>query len=143
PSAYPVTAHPMLVHCSEEAGHEYPGKTGGLTAGGLTRLLDAQSDLRLIAAHWGAGLPFFALMPEVRHLIDEDRLLVDTATSAYLYTPDVFARAIDLIGPTHIAWGSDYPLRPQALDLAEARTALPPATHHAILGANAARFLGL
>jgi predicted TIM-barrel fold metal-dependent hydrolase len=147
PSAFPLVDRPLLVHCSEDTGHEYPGKTGGLTAGGVLRVLEASSEARVIAAHWGAGLPFFALMPEVARLLQEDRLLVDTAASAYLYAPAVFATAIDLIGAERIAWGSDYPLRPQALDLAEARAALPSrhggAARDAILGANAARFLGL
>ena len=41
-------------------------------------------------------------------------------------------------------WGSDYPLRAQDRDLAEAREAIAdPAQRAALLGGNAARFLGL
>jgi len=144
PAAFRESDRPFLVHCSEDVGHQYPGKVGGLSVGSLWRLLEAQPDARVIAAHWGAGLPFFALMPEVARLLEDDRLLVDTAASAYLYHPAVFAQSIATLGATHIAWGSDYPLRPQSLDLAEAGAAIPSDADRAlILGANAARFLAL
>lgn len=141
---FPACEHSLLVHCSEDIGHLYPGKGGGLTPGGVWRLLKSQPNARVIAAHWGAGLPFFAQMPEVARLLEEDRLLVDTAASAYLYSPEVFANAIELMGAHHIAWGSDFPLRSQLTDLAEARDAIPTdGARAAILGGNAARFLGL
>lgn len=140
----PVGDHPLLVHCSEDVGHVYPGKGGGLTPGGVWRLLKSQPNARVIAAHWGAGFPFFAQMPEVAGLLEEDRLLVDTAASSYLYSREVFANAIELMGPHHIAWGSDFPLRSQLTDLTEARDAIPTdGARAAILGANAARFLGI
>ncbi len=144
PAAIPTTDRPMLVHCSEEVGHQYPGKAGGLTPGGVWQLLEANPDLRVIAAHWGAGLPFFALMPEVAALLEGDRLLVDTAATSYLYDREVFTRAVDLIGARRVAWGSDYPLRSQSVDLGEARDAIHSDGARAlILGDNAARFLGL
>src|SRR5690606_25383248 len=65
---FPEADRPWLVHCSEDVGHNYPGKLGGLTPGGLWRLMEAHPDARVIAAHWGAGFPFFALMPEVARL---------------------------------------------------------------------------
>ncbi len=143
-AAFSETDAPMLVHCSEEVGHLYPGKSGGLSPGALWRLLQAQPAARVVAAHWGGGFPFFALMPEVARLLEEDRLLVDTAATAYLYRPEVFDRAIDLLGPRYIAWGSDYPLRSQAVDLGQTRDALhTDGARNAILGGNAARFLGL
>jgi len=134
----------LLLHCSEEVGHVYPGKSGGLTPGALWELLVDRPQVRLIAAHWGGGFPFYGLMPEVRAVIDTGRLLFDTAASHYLYEPTVFARAIDLVGASAIAWGSDFPLRPQGIDLAEVRAALPDEEARAlVLGGNAARFLGL
>ncbi|MCA9848382.1 MAG: amidohydrolase family protein [Dehalococcoidia bacterium] len=141
---FPATDAPMLVHCSEEVGHLYPGKSGGLSPGGLWRLLQAQPRARVIAAHWGAGFPFFGLMPEVARILEEGRLLVDTAATSYLYQPEVFRRGIELIGTRNIAWGSDYPLRSQSVDLGQARDALrTDGEINAILGGNAARFLGL
>ena len=139
---------PLLVHASEEAGHGYPGKAGGFTPGGLWRLLSAHP-VRVIAAHWGGGLPFHALMPELRAVLDEGRLLFDSAASALLYDPSVFAAVARLAGAEHAAWGSDFPLRPMAADRAAAEAALPAdgpggdALRAAVLGGNAARFLGI
>ena len=139
---------PLLVHASEPAGHAYGGKGGGFTAGGLWRLLQdglpGEGRLRVIAAHWGGGFPFHALMPEVRALLAEGRLVFDSAASALLYEPRVFEAVADLVGPELVLWGSDYPLRAQDRDLAEAREAVAdPALRDALLGGNAARFLGL
>ena len=134
---------PLLVHASEEVGHEYPGKAGGFTAGGLWRLLSTHP-VRVIAAHWGGGLPFHALMPELRAVLDEGRLLFDSAASKYLYEPSVFATVAHLAGQEHVAWGSDFPLRGMATDRADAEAAIAGATlRDAALGGNAARFLGI
>ena len=134
---------PLLVHASEEAGHEYPGKAGGFTPGGLWRLLSSHP-VRVIAAHWGGGLPFHALMPELRAILNERRLLFDSAASKYLYEPSVFTAVADLAGAEHVAWGSDYPLREMAADRADAEAATGDgALRKAVLGKNAARFLGI
>ena len=134
---------PLLLHASEGAGHAYPGKAGGFTPGGLWRLL-SEHPLRAIAAHWGGGFPFYALMPEVRALLDEGRLAFDSAASALLYEPRVFEAVADLVGPELLLWGSDYPLRDQTRDRAELEQAVAdPERRAALLGGNAARFLGL
>ncbi len=135
---------PLLIHSTEEVGHRYPGKEGGLTTGGIWDLLTSTPRARVIAAHWGGGLPFFGLMPEVRAEIEAGRLVVDTAASAYLYDPAVFAFGIQLLGRNAVCWGSDFPLRRQELDRVEVEAALGDADDRAaVLGGNAARFLGL
>ena len=140
----PDAGFPLLVHCSEEVGHAYPGKSGGLTPGALWALISTRPAVRVIAAHWGGGFPFYGLMPEVREVIDEGGLIFDTAASHYLYRPEVFAAAISLVGDRAITWGSDFPLRPQADDLAAVRAAIEDEQSRArILGGNAARFLGI
>ena len=48
-----------------------------------------EGQLRVIAAHWGGGFPFHALMPEVRALLAGGRLAFDSAASALLYEPRV------------------------------------------------------
>ena len=143
-------ALPLLVHSSEEVGHRYPGKAGGLTPGALWALLDADPEARVIAAHWGGGFPFYALMPEVRAVIEAGRLVFDTAASAFLYGHEAVGRAgalrrgIDLVGVDAICWGSDFPLRDQDADRTAVEVALPPGRDRdAVLGDNAARFLGL
>ncbi|MFN8639300.1 MAG: amidohydrolase family protein [Dehalococcoidia bacterium] len=133
---------PALVHASETVGHAYAGKSGGYEAGALWRLLEERPDVRVIAAHWGGGLPFFGLMPEVRAHIDAGRLAFDTAASKYLYDPTVFDVVQRLVGPRAVMWGSDFPLRDQARDRREAEAALPDdEARTAVLGGNAAGFL--
>ncbi len=134
----------LLAHCSEEVGHTYPGKNGGLTPGALWRFISAHHEARVIAAHWGGGFPFYALMPEVSTLLMERRVVFDTAASSLLYNPRIFEVAHDLIGDGLVVWGSDFPLRAQADDRARVEAATrAKGLHPAILGENAARFLGL
>ncbi|MBX7111159.1 MAG: amidohydrolase [Dehalococcoidia bacterium] len=135
---------PLLAHCSEEPGHEYPGKHGGLTPTALWHLLRDHPGVRVIAAHWGGGFPFYALMPEVRTALEAGRVLFDTAASPLLYEPRIFRVVADLVGSDLIAWGSDFPLGNQQADLAAVEAAVPDLEERAaILGGNATRFLGL
>ena len=145
PAAFEATsALPQLLHCSEEVGHAYPGKVGGLTPGGLWQLLHAQPEARVIAAHWGGGFPFYALMPEVRTMIEAGRLVFDTAASSLLYAPEAMRRGIDLVGIDAVCWGSDFPLRDQSTDRAAIESALTNRIEReAVLGGNAAHFLDL
>ena len=65
--------------------------------------------LSLILAHWGGGLPFFELNPRLRPILRN--VLYDTAAGPLLYDPRIFRTAVDLVGPSKILFGSDYPLR--------------------------------
>ncbi len=135
---------PVLLHLSEEVGHRYPGKAGGYSLAQLWALIETQPGARVIAAHWGGGFPFYALMPEVRALLDAGRLAFDSAASPLLYQPEVFAQVVALAGEAHVLWGSDFPLRDQAADHRAVEAALSdPAARDAVLGGNAARLLGL
>lgn len=135
---------PVLAHCTEEAGHTYPGKTGGFTPGALWSFMEANPQARVIAAHWGGGFPFLAMMPEVRAVIDAGRLAFDSAASSLLYDPRVFEAVRGMAGTDAVLWGSDFPLRTQARDRAAVEAALPDeAARAAVLGGNAARFLGI
>jgi predicted TIM-barrel fold metal-dependent hydrolase len=132
---------PLLCHVSEPVGHQYAGKRG-LSLESLFDFARSAAGVTLIAAHWGGGLPFYALMPEVRAAIGN--VWFDTAASHLLYEPAVYRRVIDLVGVDRILWGSDYPLTPQAKALARARAAgLSDDELSAILGGNAAALLGL
>lgn len=134
---------PLLLHSSEEPGHAYPGKAGGYSIGMLWRVL-TQTDARVIAAHWGAGFPFYALMPEVQTHLIADRMLFDTAATRFLYDPAIFETVFALVGERAVAWGSDFPLRPQDADRRLLEQAVTDAeARAAVLGGNAARFLGL
>jgi predicted TIM-barrel fold metal-dependent hydrolase len=132
---------PLLFHATEPVGHVYPGKAG-LPLDQLGRFVNDFPGATVIAAHWGAGLPFYALMPEVKSSLH--MTYFDTAATGFLYTPDVYRACIELVGAERILFGSDFPLVPQAhaLDLMrnapmgdEARTLLE--------GENARRLLRL
>ena len=59
---------PLLVHSSEPMGHEYAGK-GKQHPWRLLTLAQNFPDLTIVLAHWGGGLPFYELMPEVREAL--------------------------------------------------------------------------
>jgi hypothetical protein len=132
---------PVLVHASEPVGHQYPGKHG-LTLESLYSFARAQSGVTIIAAHWGGGLPFYALMPEVRDAIES--MYFDTAASHLLYDPDIYRRVVDAVGVEKILWASDFPLTSQEKALERTRAAgLTDAELASITGANVARLLAL
>jgi predicted TIM-barrel fold metal-dependent hydrolase len=97
----------VLSHCSEPVGHSYPGK-GDVSAQDIVAFLTAFPETRFIAAHWGGGLPFYTLMPEVARICHN--VWYDTAATPYLYDPRVFLIAKDLIGAGRILFASDYGL---------------------------------
>ena len=98
---------PWTLHCSEPVGHAYPGK-GTATPDRLVRLLERARGLRLVAAHLGGGLPFYAHMPEVAELCAT--LWFDTAALPHLYRPSALRDAVSLIGAGRIVLGTDFPL---------------------------------
>lgn len=131
----------LLFHSSEPVGHPYAGKAG-LPVEELGRFVADFPGVAVIAAHWGGGLPFYALMPEVRDSLS--RTYFDTAASGLLYGPEVYARVIDLVGAERILFGSDFPLVRQERALQELRQAPIGAEAQAlILGENARRLFRL
>ncbi len=131
----------LLFHASEPVGHVYPGKAG-LPVDQLYRFIADFPGVTTIAAHWGGGLPFYALMPEVR--TELDRAYFDTAATSLLYGPEVYARTIDLVGAERILFGSDFPLVSQERALQELNEApIDDEARALILGENARRLLRL
>lgn len=129
----------ILTHASEPVGHSYPGK-GAITPELLYRFITNFPGLRIVLAHWGGGLPFYALMPEVAEALKN--VYFDTAASLLLYRDQVFNQVAELVGADKILFGSDYPLIAQkraiesitSLDLSEE-------AKDKILGQNAKRLL--
>ena len=128
------------VHGSEPVGHVYPGK-GPTTPERLLAIAERYPDVRWVFPHWGGGLPFYALMPEVRAALANTWF--DSAVSPFLYDAEVFDVAVRAAGADHVLFGSDYPLLPASRVGEQARSTLDPATARAVLGGNAARLLGL
>jgi uncharacterized protein len=98
---------PLLLHASEPVGHRYPGK-GTATPDRLLSFLAANPDLHVVLAHWGGGLPFYELMPEVAALTQN--VVYDSAASSYLYRPEVFRAVLDITGRERVLWASDHPV---------------------------------
>ena len=130
-----------LTHTSEPVGHLYPGK-GDVTPSELQAFTVAFPRLRVVAAHWGGGFPFYELMPEVHAAAAN--VWYDSAASLYLYQPQVFAEVARIAGAGKILWGSDFPLLGQRRMLDYARASGLSNDDLALaLGGNAAAFLGL
>jgi predicted TIM-barrel fold metal-dependent hydrolase len=129
----------FLTHSSEPVGHEYSGK-GNITPDILYSFITAFPNLKIVCAHWGGGLPFYALMPEVARA--SANVFFDTAATVFLYKPEVFEQVSCIIGSDKILFGTDYPLMHQNRVLAQVQSARLPAKDKAkILGDNAKRML--
>jgi hypothetical protein len=131
----------LCTHCSEPVGHIYPGK-GSVTPDQLYGFVLNFPEMSFVCAHWGGGLPFYALMPEVGEALANTYF--DTAASPFLYRPQIFEHVAAIVGADKILFGSDHPLMRQrkviesldGLDLSEE-------DRERILGGNAKRLLGL
>jgi len=98
---------PICLHVNEPVGHMYPGKyEPNLQL--LYSIIQDYKDLTLILAHWGGGMFFYELMPEVKESFKN--VYYDTAASPYLYNDAIYETAIKIIGSEKILFGSDYPL---------------------------------
>jgi len=132
---------PVLVHASEPVGHQYPGK-GHTTPDQLYRFIENFPENSIICAHWGGGLPFYALMPEVPAALHN--VYFDSAASPLLYRPEIFAAVSRLVGANRILFATDYPLLPHRRVMAQLEeNHLETSEAAAILGENAQRLLHL
>ncbi len=104
-----ASAHsmPVNLHVNEPVGHAYSGKYNtDLTA--LYSIIKDYSNIPIILAHWGGGLFFYELMPEINKAFTN--IFYDTAASPLLYNDDIYDIAIKIIGSERILFGSDFPL---------------------------------
>lgn len=133
---------PLLLHTNEPVGHQYPGKTS-MTLKQIYSFLKANPSNRIILAHWGGGLLFYGLMKrEVREVFKN--VWFDTAASPFLYSPEVYRIAGEIIGFEKVIFGSDYPLlRPQRYFKEIESAGLTPEATKGITGLNGARLLRL
>lgn len=133
---------PVLLHTNESVGHAYPGKTP-MQLSEIYQFIKRYPFNRIVLAHWGGGLFFYGLMKKE---VDKAfrNVWFDTAASPYLYKPEVYQVAVDIVGPDKILFGSDYPLLSQERYFQEMRsTALSEETIRKITGENAAVLLRL
>ena len=129
----------FLTHSSEPVGHQYVGK-GDITPSILYSFILSFPGLKLVCAHWGGGLPFYALMPETARALTS--VFFDTAATVWLYRPQIFKQVSDITGSDKILFGSDYPLISPERVMAQIRSAeLAGKDKTRILGENARNLL--
>ncbi len=131
----------VMSHCSEPVGHLYPGK-GNVSLPDIVAFLTAFPDIRFIAAHWGGGLPFYTLMPEIQRITGN--VWYDTAATVYLYQQRIFPVVANLVGADRILFASDFGLLRQRRIIEHIQqSGLDDRSISMILGENAQRLLGL
>ncbi|TMD47341.1 MAG: amidohydrolase [Chloroflexi bacterium] len=138
-----VREHQLIVlsHCSEPIGHIYPGK-GDVTLQDVVTFLTEFPDVPFVAAHWGGGLPFYCLMPEIQQITAN--VWYDTAATAYLYRNTIVPVVAELVGVERILFASDFGLlRQRRIMDYVSQSGLDADAVENVLGRNAQQLLGL
>jgi predicted TIM-barrel fold metal-dependent hydrolase len=131
----------LLTHTSEPVGHLYRGK-GDVVPADFQTFVAAFPRLRVVAAHWGGGFPFYELMPEVRAAAAN--VWYDSSASLFLYRAEIFPTVARIAGAHKLLWASDFPLISQQRMLAYVQdTELSPDELRLALGRNAQTLLGI
>ncbi len=129
----------VCLHLNEPLGHDYPGKYQ-TPFSSIYRIVLEHPGVPIILSHWGGGILFYELMPEVRAAFAH--VYYDTAASPYLYRDDVYAAAAGIAGPGKILFGTDFPLLSAARYVhAIEASSLDEGAISGILGENARRLL--
>ncbi|MGB7572839.1 MAG: amidohydrolase family protein [Thermodesulfobacteriota bacterium] len=132
---------PLLLHTNETIGHSYPGK-GRTPLERFYELILSFPNLAIILAHWGGGLPFYELMPEVAKVMAN--VYYDTAASPFIYSKKIYAIAREIVGAEKIFFGTDFPLIPPRRYFKELEeSSLSKQDREKILGLNFSRRFGL
>ena len=132
---------PVLTHSSEPVGHLYPGK-GTTTPGVLYAFARSFPENTIVCAHWGGGLPFYTLMPELHGELGN--VYYDTAASPFLYRQEIFSTVVDIAGSERILFGTDFPLIRHRRLLGQVEdSSIGPEDRANILGRNARALLGI
>jgi aminocarboxymuconate-semialdehyde decarboxylase len=118
-------------------------------------VLDKHPGLKIIAAHGGGYLPFYAGRSDHAYAVRPEAHTVKHPPSEYLrriyfdslvYSPESLIHLISKVGASQVMVGTDYPFDMGACDvqgLLKAMEKLSETDQDAIRGANAVRLLGL
>lgn len=131
---------PIIIHTNEPVGHYYAGKTD-TTPVEACEFAANFPDLNIVFAHWGGGLLFYEMMPEIRK--QNKNVYYDTAATPYLYRKNIYrvAREIGLLD--RILFATDYPLIPMRRYIEDIKTSgLSKEDQSRIFSKNAKRLLG-
>ncbi len=131
---------PILIHLNEPVGHDYAGKTD-ITLEEGSDLANNFPENEFIFAHWGGGLPFFELMPELKDSLSN--IYYDTAASPFLYKENIYNVMKEINILDKILLATDYPLLSADRYLQEInKTDLDKGEKKMILHKNAENLLG-
>ncbi len=131
---------PLLLHTNETIGHSYPGK-GRTPLERFYELILSFPNLPIILGHWGGGLPFYELMPEVAKGMAH--VYYDTAASPFIYSKKIYAIASQIVGVEKIFFGTDFPLIPATRYFEELKECgLSKEDQEKILGLNFSKMIG-
>lgn len=132
---------PVIIHTNEPVGHYYSGKTD-TTPVKASKFAENFPDLKVVFAHWGGGLVFYELMPEIRK--QNKNVYYDTAASPFLYDKSIYKVVREVGVLDKILLGSDFPLIPINRYLKEIKNSgLTPDEQSRITGENACRLLDI
>jgi len=132
---------PLIIHTNEPVGHYYCGKTD-TTPVKASAFAQNFPDITVIFAHWGGGLLFYELMPEIRR--QNQNVYYDTAASPLLYDKNIYKAARDIKVLDKVLFGSDFPLLPMKRYLREIEeSGISQEEQTLIKGENARRLLGI
>jgi len=130
---------PVCLHLNEPVGHLYPGKYEPSIAS-VYRIIAEYRECCVILSHWGGGMLFYELMPEVKEALHN--VWYDTAATPYLYSSSIYKAALGMIPAEKILFGSDFPL----LGVKRYRESIEAETGESsplIMGLNARKLLGV
>ncbi|NLJ78586.1 MAG: amidohydrolase [Tissierellia bacterium] len=130
---------PIMIHTNEPVGHYYAGKTD-TTPVEAYEFVANFPELEIIFAHWGGGLLFYEMMPEIRK--QNKNVYYDTAATPYLYDKNIYKVAREIGILDKILFATDYPLIPMDRYIQDIETSgLNEEEQSMILGENARRLL--
>lgn len=98
---------PLSLYTSLSVGEGYPGKSG-LLPNAVLQLAASRPGLMLLLPHYGGGLPFYAMMPEVAKTLKNTWF--DTAPDVQPLRPQATACAAQCLANGHLLYGSGIPL---------------------------------
>ncbi|MBE3574265.1 MAG: amidohydrolase [Firmicutes bacterium] len=131
---------PLILHLNEPVGHLYPGKVPTPLQAAVA-LAQAFPRLKLVLAHFGGGLLFYELMPELQQALKN--VYYDTAAAPLLYRPAIYEAAAAAGVWEKLLFATDYPLVSWPRAVRHVQSAGLDADRQAqLFAANARRLLG-
>ncbi|MDA3899913.1 MAG: amidohydrolase family protein [Spirochaetes bacterium] len=97
----------LTMHLNDPVGHDYHGKYN-TPFSRLYQLISKHPKLRIILSHFGGGILFYEMMPEVKEAFRN--VWYDSAAQPYLYMPQIYKNTLSIIGTEKLLFGTDYPL---------------------------------